>query len=206
MVDEIMQKLREKQLVVVLLGLVVMVGVLIGVSFSNRSPAEPDFPTYAVLEKEQTEVEEVDRLQTILVDVKGEVKQPGVYELDTDSRVQDVIALAGGLTAEANQQAINLAQKLTDEAVVYVPSFEEELEEPVGLLSLTSASNSDKVNINTADQAQLQTISGIGAKRAQDIIDYREVNGRFQTVDDLTKVSGIGEKTLEKIRDAISLD
>lgn len=206
MIDEIIQKLKEKQLLMMLSGLVVVAGLSIGLHLFNRPQSEPDFPDYVLLEKETVEADEVEFPQTILVDVKGEVKQAGVYELDAGSRVQDVIALAGGLTADANQQAINLAQKLTDEAVVYVPSWDEAIAEPVGLATSMTSSNSDKVNINTADQAQLQTISGIGAKRAQDIIDYRKANGRFQTVEDLTKVSGIGEKTLEKIRDDISLD
>ena len=144
-----------------------------------------------------------DAPEIITVDVKGAVKQPGVYELRSDSRVHDAIHKAGGMTADANSQSVNLAQKLSDEAVIYVAKEGEDVpalgssESPA--TSSASAEKTGKVHLNRASESELQTVSGIGQKRAQDIIAYRDANGPFRSVDDLKNVSGIGEKTLEKL-------
>ena len=152
-----------------------------------------------------------DALEIITVDVKGAVKQPGVYELRSNSRVHDAIYKAGGMTADANSQSVNLAQKLTDEAVIYVAKEGEDVpalgssESPV--TSSAPAEKTGKVRLNRATESELQTVSGIGQKRAQDIIAYREAKMvLFRSVDDLKNVSGIGEKTLEKLRDAFTVD
>ena len=147
-----------------------------------------------------------EEVNAILVDVKGAVQQPGLYQLEVTARVNDAILAAGGLAKDADPKSVNLAQKLTDEAVVYVATQGED----ITVLSppVTSVSNQEpnKVNINTATEAELQTISGIGAKKAADIIAYRESNGLFKTVDDLNKVSGIGNKSLEKLRAYVTVD
>ncbi|HER1646903.1 TPA: helix-hairpin-helix domain-containing protein [Streptococcus pyogenes] len=146
----------------------------------------------------------------ILVDLKGAVQQEGVYKLRANSRVRDVIELAGGLTSEADKHAINFAEKLTDEQVVYVPKQGEEISVlPRSLVSgkkETASKDQSKVHINKASLEELQHIPGIGAKRAQDIIDMRDKLGGFKTLDDLRQVSGIGEKTLEKLKHELSLD
>ncbi len=148
--------------------------------------------------------------EIITVDVKGAVKQPGVYELRVGSRVHDAIYKAGGMTADANSQSVNLAQKLSDEAVIYVAKEGEEVPElgssENSAKSSASAEKTGKVHLNRATEAELQTVSGIGQKRAQDIIAYREANGPFRSVEDLKNVSGIGEKTLEKLKDAFTVD
>ena len=137
-------------------------------------------------------------------------KQPGVYELRSNSRVHDAIYKAGGMTPEANSQSVNLAQKLTDEAVIYVAKEGEDVPAAGGSVSPTTSSASSekpgKVHLNRATEAELQTVSGIGQKRASDIIAYREANGPFRSVEDLKNVSGIGEKTLEKLKDAFTVD
>ena len=146
----------------------------------------------------------------IMVDVKGAVRQAGVYELPVGSRVYDAVQKAGGMTDEANSQSVNLAQKLEDEPIVYVAKNGEELA-PVASASAETTggekqSKDGKVNLNTATEAELQTISGIGQKRAQDIIAYREEKGKFQSVDELKNVSGIGQKTLEKLKEHVTVD
>ncbi|HER1159110.1 TPA: helix-hairpin-helix domain-containing protein [Streptococcus pyogenes] len=146
----------------------------------------------------------------ILVDLKGAVQQEGVYKLRANSRVRDVIELAGGLTQEADRHAVNFAEKLTDEQVVYVPKQGEEISVlPRSLVSgkkETASKDQSKVHINKASLEELQHIPGIGAKRAQDIIDMRDKLGGFKALEDLRQVSGIGEKTLEKLKDDIFLD
>ncbi|WP_105206999.1 helix-hairpin-helix domain-containing protein [Streptococcus suis] len=145
----------------------------------------------------------------LVVDVKGAVEKPGLYTLEAGARVNDAVDAAGGLTSQADPKSINLAQKLSDEAVVYVASKDEN----VSVVASTTASsamsqegNESKVNLNTATEADLQTISGIGAKRAADIVAYREANGGFKSVDDLNNVSGIGDKTMESIRPYVTVE
>lgn len=144
---------------------------------------------------------------SLVVDVKGAVKKPGLYSLPIESRIHDAVEAAGGLTEEADSKSINLAQKVSDEGVVYVATKEE------GIPVATSIQgNADKgaiaglVNLNTATEADLQTISGIGAKRATDIITYRESKGGFRAIDELKNVPGIGAKTLESIRPYVTVD
>ena len=160
---------------------------------------------------QQRSEEKTDSSQEkIMVDVKGAVRQAGVYELPVGSRVYDAVQKAGGMTDEANSQSVNLAQKLEDESIVYVAKNGEEIA-PVasasaGTTSGEQQSKDGKVNLNTATEAELQTISGIGQKRAQDIIAYREEKGKFQSVDELKNVSGIGQKTLEKLKEHVTVD
>lgn len=148
--------------------------------------------------------------EQVTVDVKGAVTKPGVYTLNASSRVTDAIKAAGGMTEDADAKSVNLAASLSDEEVIYVASKDENVS-VIGQSDSGAASDKGgktsqkdgKINLNTATSEQLQTISGIGAKRAEDIIAYRESHGGFQSVDDLKNVSGIGDKTLEKIRESI---
>lgn len=158
---------------------------------------------------EENSTEESEESSQLVVDVKGSVVKPGLYTLEAGARVNDAVDAAGGLTSQADPKSINLAQKLSDEAVVYVASKDEN----ISVVTSTTASsamspegNESKVNLNTATEADLQTISGIGAKRAADIIAYREANGGFKSVDDLNNVSGIGDKTMESIRPYVTVD
>ncbi|GFH41685.1 competence protein CelA [Lactococcus hodotermopsidis] len=152
--------------------------------------------------------EKASTSERLIIDVKGAVNKPSIYEVAKNARVNDVIELAGGLTADADVKSINLAQKLTDEMVVYVATVGEEVSAVATTATdtRTATTNTTKVNLNTADLAQLQTLSGVGAKKAQDIIDYREQNGNFKTVADLGNVSGFGEKTIEKLKESITVD
>ena len=158
---------------------------------------------------EISQAETEDRLVT--VDVKGAVKKPGVYQLQSNSRVHDALEKAGGLTDEADLKSVNQAQKLSDEAVVYVAKVGDNAVDvttsaPASATSGTGQAKSALVNLNTATEADFQTISGIGQKRAQDIIAYREANGRFKSVDELKNVSGIGAKTLEKLKEYVTVE
>ncbi|MDO4670921.1 MAG: helix-hairpin-helix domain-containing protein [Aerococcus sp.] len=138
------------------------------------------------------------------VDIKGAVNKPGVYPVDETMRVHDAVALAGGVAGEADETQVNFSQKVADQMVIYIPKQGEEtkgaFQSPVASSSPQSSGNNKLVNINTATKEELMTISGIGEKKAEDIVNYREQNGSFQSVDDLSKVSGIGAKTVEKLR------
>lgn len=114
------------------------------------------------------------------VDVKGAVNKTGMYRIKEGMRLMDVIELAGGFTAEADQNQINFSKLLADQEIVYVPKVGEEIptinEETKSAQNKTEDTNK-KININTADASELQQLSGIGEKRAADIINYREANG-----------------------------
>ncbi|NQK45704.1 ComEA family DNA-binding protein [Streptococcus suis] len=146
----------------------------------------------------------------LVVDVKGAVEKPGLYTLEAGARVNDAVEAAGGLTSQADPKSVNLAQKLSDEAVVYVASKDENISVVTSTTASSAMSQDEKntslVNLNTATEADLQTISGIGAKRAADIIAYRGANGGFKSVDDLNNVSGIGDKTMESIRPYVTVE
>ncbi|HEM6081731.1 TPA: helix-hairpin-helix domain-containing protein [Streptococcus suis] len=146
----------------------------------------------------------------LVVDVKGAVAKPGLYTLAAGARVNDAVEAAGGLTSQADPKSVNLAQKLSDEAVIYVASKGENISVVASTTASSAMSLEEKstslVNLNTATEADLQTISGIGAKRATDIIAYREANGGFKSVDDLNNVSGIGDKTMESIRPYVTVE
>lgn len=145
----------------------------------------------------------------VYVDVDGAVASPGVYRLKEGARVSQAIDAAGGLTAEADVTGLNRASKVTDGQKIYVPTVgEQQAAATAGGADGTAAvsgagASSGLVNINTASAAELQTLSGIGPSMAQSIIDERTQNGAFASVDDLMRVSGIGEKKLAKIKDCI---
>ncbi|AMA72310.1 MULTISPECIES: helix-hairpin-helix domain-containing protein [Aneurinibacillus] len=165
------------------------------------------------IEKEESARSPAPSVQaTVVVDVKGAVAKPGVYTLPAEARVYQAIGMAGGLLPEADAKQVNGAQRLVDGMLLYIPiKGEEALIGTTGLASAGTASapgapgQEEKININTATLEQLQTIPGIGPGKAAAIIQYREENGLFRTVEDLTKVAGIGPKTLEKMRAKISV-
>lgn len=157
---------------------------------------------------EGTSVDSKDsKLMTVYIN--GEVKNSGVYKLKSESRIEDLVKSAGGFTENANVNKINLAKKLKDEDYIYV---EKKLDEKAngsaaGVLksSNNGSSQSGKIDINSASKEELKTIPGIGDVTAQKIIEYRENNGRFSSVEDLKKVGRIGEKTLDKMKDKIDV-
>ena len=147
---------------------------------------------------------------TIMVDVAGAVDNPSVVELPDGSRVFEAIEKAGGLTKNADTRATNQAEILTDGQKLYIPT-KQELEESMpgtsssNFVSQANAGRSGLININTADSEALQQLSGVGPATAEKIIDYRNKNGRFLTIEDIKNVSGIGEKTYEKFKDKITV-
>ena len=158
-------------------------------------------------EVKKEEKDESPEQDLITVDVKGAVKSPGIYDLPVGSRVHDAVQKAGGLTEEADSKSLNLAQKVSDEALVYVPTKGEEAASQQAASGTTpSTSKEKKVNLNKASLEELKQVKGLGGKRAQDIIDHREANGKFKSVDELKKVSGIGAKTIEKLKDYVTVD
>ena len=206
--------LMEYKKVLSIIGgvLAVIVIILVGRGMMASSMKEKVMVTNAV---NTTRVEETTVMmsQNCYVDIKGEVLRPGVYEFSCVSRIQDVIKKAGGFTEEADETKINLAQKITDQMQIVVPNLHSKQEGGVtegnsekGNLSNTTLSNSKQgtVNINTATLEELQTIKGIGKKKAEAILQYRKEHGAFRTKEDLLQVKGIGKKALEAIESQVT--
>ena len=137
----------------------------------------------------------------ICVYVCGEVENPGVYELPSQSRIGDAVEAAGGMTEEAQEDWLNLAERLTDGQMIAVPSREEALK----ILETREQQESGLVNLNTASKEELMTLTGIGASKAEDIVNYREQNGNFSSIEGLMEIPGIKEGVFRKIKDQITV-
>ena len=214
--EAIIEKIKEYKIIVICTGLGLLVGGFfllkpapqIPVKETNLQAEVAAVSKDSLTEKEvkKEEKEEPVEQDLITVDVKGAVKSPGIYDLPVGSRVNDAVQKAGGLTEQADSKSLNLAQKVNDEALVYVPTKGEEASQQSGSGATSSTSKEKKVNLNKASLEELKQVKGLGGKRSQDIIDHREANGKFKSVDELKKVSGIGAKTIEKLKDYVTVD
>jgi competence protein ComEA len=156
---------------------------------------------------EEIESDEIEESVKMVVHVCGQVIHPGVYELNESSRIYEAVSMAGGMTEAAAKDYVNQAEFLKDGQKIYIPSVEEIQQGEIKQNSIASHTDQGekKVNINTADKKTLQQLPGIGALIAQRILDYRDAYGGFDTIGELINVDGIGEKTLEKIWDYVSI-
>ncbi|QMS85628.1 helix-hairpin-helix domain-containing protein [Candidatus Xianfuyuplasma coldseepsis] len=177
---------------------VVFVFVVVVIVSMIRKPeeSEEEFTPYIVNNEQEV------KKTFIYVDLKGAVMFPGVYKVEHNSRLFQVVERAGGLIANADGNAINLSMILKDQDVIYIPTNDEEYP---NILDQTDNNYGGVININTASLEVLQTLSGIGPATAQSIIDYRTENGAFVSIDDILNVSGIGEATFAEIQEFITV-
>jgi competence protein ComEA len=186
--------------------------------FSNSMPKEEVLSEESWLQEEDisgnrtsseaTVEEEPEAPVIMMADIKGAVKKPGVYEVNSGERIVNLIEKAGGLQEDADPSAVNFAMKVSDEMVVYIPKKGEEVPGAGGVVALnnqpgSTGSGTGKVNLNTATTNELETLPGIGPAKSSAILEYRESNGAFKTIEDLKSISGIGDKTFEKLKDLI---
>ncbi len=190
---------KKKKILIILIFITFISVKVINLAFDNFNKKE-DLNNEVIDNEEKIEKEPLNK---VYIDIEGAVLNPGMYEVDEGLRLGEVIEIAGGLT-HANTSCINLAAKISDEQYIKIPSEEEKCEKENNL-SQNSEETKGLININTADQAQLETLTGIGKTRAQDIISYRNENGNFSTKEDLKNVSGIGDATYDKIKDQITI-
>lgn len=200
-----------------ILGLAsVIIFVLLFVGFILFDRSKVDEPiwesTSSTSEMSHSEVERISsdaQVTEIVVDIKGAIQQPGVYHLPIDARLNELILAAGGFTKEAEERQLNLAEKLSDQQMIYVPSKEEvdfKVEPPVTVVGNDEGSSvTSLINLNTANLSELQELPGVGPAKAQAILTYREENGLFSSVEDLLNISGFGEKTIEKLRKMVEI-
>lgn len=204
---------------------IVTISIIIFLTLNNKNDSKEE--PLLVEKKEPKKEKSKTSKELVKVDIKGAINNPGIYSLNTDSRVVDVIEMAGGLTEEADTSVINLSKKLSDEMVIIIytktevkdfeniKAIEVQVQEKCNQKDENSLKNDacitgdntvqGKVSINKGTLEELQTLTGIGESKAKDIIAYREANGPFSSIEDLTKVSGIGESTLAKIKEDITL-
>jgi len=188
---------RERYLLGVI---IILVGALL---FSLNRPEEKEEQSPSLFIEENTESVKV------AVHIGGAVRNPGLYYLDPSSRVADAIQSAGGPTADADLDAINLASRVTDGLKIVVPSRVNKENSMVAADSGQSSGTSEsggKININTASARELEELPGIGEVLAERIVSFRETNGPFKSIEEIKKVSGIGEKKFESIRDLIVVE
>ena len=193
--------------------MVILITLLVGIYLMVNKEAQVDTTMWE--ETSLTTTAEVatdatkERAETMIyVDIKGAVKVPGIYQLKNQQRIWDALALAGGVSEEADTTQVNYAQKVKDQMIIYVPKKGEPVPQSLETLQESAPAQQnqeEKINLNTATEAELQTISGIGAKKAQEIIRFRDEQGPFKTVEELKNVPGIGEKTVERLKDMLTV-
>jgi len=205
-----------------LLGLigVVIIGLLSFLIFKDHIPFDKGEGNITIVHNNDDEVFPQDKAfqnqqenkesETVKVYIVGQVKNPGVLEVPRDCRLNDVVEMAGGFLPDADLLRVNLAIKVQDEGMYIIPKIGEELPETGTSIQNSSMVGSQeqaqKININTADQSQLETLPRIGPTIARNIIEYREQNGPFKRIEDIMNVPRIGEKTFQGLKDLITVN
>lgn len=211
---------------IIMLGILIVLGIASTIIYIvlHVPEKEEEIEEISMIEKKEEKEEIIEKYK---VDIKGEIIAPGIYSLESSSRIIDVIEKAGGLTENADTSVINLSKKISDEMVIIIYSREEvenfeatkekeqALQEKchqkdentlINDACITKEQESThKISINTATLEELMTLPGIGESKAKDIISYREQNGPFKELKELLNVSGIGESTLANIQEDITL-
>lgn len=217
-------KERLEDIVKILVGVILFLTILILIFIYKRSNTNDSLENEGIEEiflendvGEDSGLSDLDSLPEndlqetgkMMIDIKGGVESPGVYEMEENSRVIDCIEKAGGFLTEAEQKTVNLAQRTEDQMVIYIPMKGEDLSEFEHLqtnhLGSESESGQKKVDLNKADKEQLKTLNGIGETKAENIISYRETDGFFENIEEIKNISGIGEGTYEKLKDEIQV-
>lgn len=156
-------------------------------------------------EKVDDNKSDIEQKNKIVVHIDGEVKNKGVYTIDSESRLNDLVNLAGGLTELADISKINLAKKISDGEKIYIYAIGEEISiKKEDEINIYNDGNS-KININTANKEELKKLPGVGDSTADKIINYRNKNGFFEQIEDIQNVSGIGESKFENIEELICI-
>lgn len=204
--------LKKRKIVIII---VVLVIILIGWKINDSNNIE-EVNTEETLVSDKKDIIKNDEEEEdiMAVHVTGEVKKPGVVKVKEGSRIEDIIEAAGGLTENADTTNINLAYMVEDGMKIRIPNTnEEDIEENYisvdsgkgVIMSEESNSSSSVVNINTANETELEQLPGIGPSISSKIIDYRNQNGKFKNIEDIKNVTGIGDTKFEKIKDFIKV-
>lgn len=222
---EILKNLSKKQkIIIVIISFIILSIILFWIYNKLMINSDKQDIILSNVESNDENIDiEIDEKQSekdkILIDIKGEVNVPGVVSLKQGDRIIDAISAAGGNTENADLSRINLAYVVEDGSQIYIPKIGENTNEiefvtkdagDEKILTTNNGTNKNfkdtaKVNINTAGVEKLMTLTGIGEVMAQKIVNYREENGKFQKIEDLKNVSGIGESKFNNIKDKITI-
>ena len=219
-----MKKYISKYKIPILISiiLVCIISIIIFININNKNLViENEIKKEENLIKENVTEEEKE---IIKIDIKGEVKNPGVYQMKKGDRVIDAINASGGLTKNSDTSLINLSKNVYDEMVIKIYTKDDvknmsktetiveyietecNCDENINNACIESESKEEtKISINSATSEQLDSLPGIGLSKANDIINYRNSNGSFKTIEDIKNVSGIGDSLFEKIKDLITI-
>ena len=206
-----MRKNIKQKLVLIAAILLIAVGIFY--NFLKEDKEEISYENIIVQDVENVVSNEeiVEEKEYIKIHITGQVKIPGIIELEYGARISDAIEKAGGLTEFASLKNVNLAYKLEDGQKLYIPTTEEDVESVLmengeNIIQNTNLSGKSKmININKANESELEEIPGVGPAMASKIVNYRKENGEFKTIEDLKNISGIGEKKFEAMREYISV-
>ena len=205
-----MEILSKKQKVIVVV-LIIFMCLIIGYYFISKTQKN-DYSELETIAEEKEQEEEIIDEDKIVVHITGEVENEGIIELEKGARISDAIEKAGGTTEEANIADVNLAYSLKDGQKIKIPNINEEdeqiIKEEAGEDIIIEGDNKkeEKININTANQTELETLSGIGPSTALKIINYKKEHGKFNSIEDIKNVPGIGESKFENIKEYICVE
>ena len=204
-------KVSKNILIKIGIIIVIIIGVIYNVFISKDNSEEIVYSEIFVNENKEDRIIE-NETKTIKVYVTGEVNNPGVIELEENSRIEDAINIAGGLTNNANLLEVNLAYHLEDGQKLYIPNINDKegkeyitIENGEKIVENSKSKANSKININKGDIEELKKLPGVGDSLAQRIISYRKENGQFKSIEDLKNVSGIGEKKFESLKEYIEI-
>ena len=211
-----MKKINKKVIIVIIAATIILI--LIHEKLIKNEDFIETNTDFNIMQTEENVIED-ENSGKIIIYITGEIQKEGVYELKENSRVLDAIEIAGGLKENANIEDINLAQILEDESKIYIPNKNDENIKNDNQNNIDNISKnttetikkegtiikSEKININTASQTELETLPGIGPSTALKIVNYRKEKGKFKNIEDIKNVSGIGESKFSKIKDLIKI-
>lgn len=200
-----MEKLKNNKKIIIIIGVIILIIISIYVltKIDEYNYEENNYEEYFA-EEENIIKEEAKKV--IVVHIIGEINKPGIVELEEGARVIDAIKKAGGTTEKADLAQINLAYILKDGQKIYIPNTEDNDKKiEYNTANIENNIKEEKININTADEDELQRLPGVGASTAAKIIKYREENGSFRKIEDIQNVKGIGEAKYNDIKEQIEV-
>ena len=201
---------NKQKKIVIIVGIIIIIGILYFINGIDKKSTDQIDNNMLSIENNTKENEGSKEL--VIVHITGAVKTPGIVKLPEGARIEDAIDKAGGLTEDADISDVNLAYVLEDGIKIKIPTISEEKNEEIiinssgeGIVEKEISNNSENkiININKANETDLQTLPGIGASLAGRIVEYRNSNGKFNEIEDIKNVSGIGDSKYENIKNLI---
>ena len=200
----------------IIIGLIIALAIAIGNNFIKEKQGDSLNENFTLLDKNEDDLlledetdDDAKENEEMKVHITGQINREGVYEIKDGDRLEDLINKAGGLSPDADSKSLNLAMKLEDQMKIYIPSKDEILDQEDAstdqiISNVDPSSQEGKININEASKEELMTLPNIGEKRAQAIIDYRE-SKKFETIEEIKNVTGIGDKFYQAMQDLITV-